>query len=278
MYICGNSMGGQAAEAIGLAHGEVFAAVNANVPATCWFAAARLGFVKPDGTDDEEWSVSRYAEPPPLVDWSGVDDTWSRDREVVYRNVAKRKWAMIGLWGDYGHCGDVLAAREKNDLVEKFDWFSVRRNEAYPAFTCADCDDVLPWPFSVWKPERAWFGGWKGDIKSAEMKIAEGAKASGQVNAYFRWRVVSDTDEGLSMELRVASAAELATRHFAPPEYAVADVTLRRVQSPRLRGAAKASWSFGGRRGEAARDAHGALTIPRLRIARTPAVLTVLPL
>ena len=118
VYICGNSMGGQAAEAIGLAHGEVFAAVNANVPATCWFAAARLGFVKPDGTDDEEWSVSRYAEPPPLVDWSGVDDTWSRDREVVYRNVAKRKWAMIGLWGDYGHCGDVLAAREKNDLVE----------------------------------------------------------------------------------------------------------------------------------------------------------------
>ena len=277
VYICGNSMGGQAAEAIGLAHGEVFAAVNANVPATCWFAAARLGFVKPDGTDDEEWSVSRYAEPPPLVDWSGVDDTWSRDREVVYRNVAKRKWAMIGLWGDYGHCGDVLAARERNDLVEKFDWFSVRRNEAYPAFTCADCDDVLPWPFSVWKPERAWFGGWKGDIKSAEMKIAEGAKASGQVNAFFRWRVVSDTDEGLTMELRVASAAELATRHFAPPEYAVADVTLRRVQSPRLRGAAKASWSFGGQRGEAARDEHGALTIPRLRIARTPAVLTVLP-
>ena len=49
VYICGNSMGGQAAEAIGLAHGEVFAAVNANVPATCWFAAARLGFVKADG-------------------------------------------------------------------------------------------------------------------------------------------------------------------------------------------------------------------------------------
>ena len=80
------------------------------------------------------------------------------------------------------------------------------------------------------------------------------------------------------MELRVASTAELATRHFAPPEYAVADVTLRRIQSPRLRGAAKASWSFGGQRGEAARDEHGALTIPHLRIARTPAVLTVLPL
>ena len=98
VYLCGNSMGGQAAEAIGLSHGEIFAAVNANVPATVWFAAARLGFVGPDGRDREDWSVERFADPPLLVDWSGVDDVWSRDREVVYRNVAKRKWAMIGLW------------------------------------------------------------------------------------------------------------------------------------------------------------------------------------
>ncbi|MBQ8126453.1 MAG: prolyl oligopeptidase family serine peptidase, partial [Kiritimatiellae bacterium] len=42
VYLCGNSMGGQAAYAIGLAHGEIFAAINANVPATAWFAAARL--------------------------------------------------------------------------------------------------------------------------------------------------------------------------------------------------------------------------------------------
>ena len=278
VYLCGNSMGGQATEAIGLAHGEVFAALNANVPATCWFAAARLGFVKADGTDDEEWSVGRFPDPPPLVDWSGVDDTWSRGREVVYRNVAKRKWAMIGLWGDYGHCGDVLAARERNDLVERFDWLSVKKNEAYPAFTDADCDDVLPWPFSVWKPNRAWFSGWSGDITSAEMKIAEGAKASGQVNAFFRWRVVSDTDEELRMELWVASAEELSTRQFAPPESAVADVTLRRIQSPRLRAAARVSWSFGDASGTAERDSHGALTLPRLRIGRVPAVLAVSPL
>ncbi len=275
VYICGNSMGGQAAEAIGLAHGEVFAAVNANVPATCWFAAARLGFVKDDGTDDEEWSVEKFAEPPPLVDWSGVDDTWSRGREVVYRNVAKRKWVMIGLWGDYGHCGDVIAAREKNDLVEKFDWLSVRKNEAYPAFTDADSDDVLPWPFSVWKPKAAWFSGWKGDVVSANMEIAERAKVCGQVNGFFRWRVLSDTDGVFEMELRVASAAELGTRHFTPPEWTDVDVTIRRMQSPRLRSAKRVAWSFDGRYGVAERDEHGSLTIPALRVGKTAKVLSL---
>lgn len=275
VYICGNSMGGQAAQAIGLAHGEVFAAVNANVPATCWFAAARLGFVKDDGTDDEEWSVGSFSDPPPLVDWSGVDDMWSRGREVVYRNVAKRKWAMVGLWGDYGHCGDVVAARERNDLVEKFDWFSIRKNEAYPAFTNADSDDVLPWPFSVWEPKVSWFSGWKGDVVSARMKVAERAKVCGQVNAFFRWRVLSDTDDSLEMELRVASAEELGTRHFTPPEWTDADVTIRRIQSARLRSAKRVSWSFGGLSGVAERDEHGALTIPALRIARTSAVLSL---
>jgi len=275
VYLCGNSMGGQAAEAIGLAHGEVFAAVNANVPATCWFAAARLGFVKADGSDDEDWSAARFAEPPPLVDWSGVDDVWSRGREVVYRNVAKRKWAMIGLWGDYGHCGDVLAAREKNDLVEKFDWLSVRKDEAYPAFTGADSDDVLPWPFSVWKPETAWFGGWRGDVVSAEMEVAERAKVCGQVNGFFRWRVLSDGDEGLSMELWIASAEELATRHFTPPEWTDVDVTMRRIQSPRLRAAASVQWIFGTMFGIAVRDSRGDLTIRRLRIGRDRAVLSL---
>ena len=261
VYICGNSMGGQAAEAIGLAHGEVFAAINANVPATSWFAVARFGFVKTD--------------PPPLVDWSGVDDIWSRGREALYRKAAQRKWALIGLWGDYGHCGDVIAAREKNDLVEKFDWFSVRRNEAYPAFTNADSDDVLPWPFAVWKPTFARFGGWKGDIVSAEMKIADRAKVCGQVNAFFRWRTLADADDGLKMELRVASAAELQTRHFTPPEWIDVDVTIRRIQSPRLRNARRVSWSFCGESGEAVRDEYGALTIPRLRIRRVPANLKV---
>ena len=45
IYLCGNSMGGQGALAIGLRHGEVFAAVNANVPATIVYPAAQMGFI-----------------------------------------------------------------------------------------------------------------------------------------------------------------------------------------------------------------------------------------
>ena len=275
VYLCGNSMGGQAAYAIGLAHGEVFAAVNANVPATVWFAAARLGFVNGAGRDVEHWSVARFAEPPVCVEWSGVDDMWSREREVIVRNLVKRKWPHIVLWGDYGHCGIVSEARRRNDLVERFDWLSVRRNEAYPAFTGADCDDALPWPFRTWKPRYGWFSGWKGDVTSAEMEIAEGAKPSGQINAYFRWRNLRDDDGGFEMELRVATAEELGTRMFSPPESAVADVTVRRIQSPCLAAAERVRWTFGGRSGEAVRDEHGALTIPRLRISRTPETLKI---
>ena len=58
----------------------------------------------------------------------------------------------------------------------------------------------------------------------------------------------------------------------------MADVTLRRIQSPRLSDAARVSWSFGDASGTAERDAHGALTLPRLRIGRVPAVLAVSPL
>lgn len=277
VYLCGNSMGGQAAEALGLAHGEIFAAVNANVPATVWFAAARLGFVTADGTEAADWDACRFAEPPPVVDWSGIDDVWSRDREIFYRNMAKRRWALIGLWGDFGHCGRISKARARNDLVERFDWLGVRKNEAYPAFTNARSDDVLPWPFKVWKPRMAWFGGWKGDIESAEMEIAEGARPVGQVNAFFRWRSVRDDETGFSMELRVASADELETRQFVPPSAVTVDVTLRRIQSPRLAAAQKVQWTFGARSGVVTRDAHGTLTIPALTLTQKAQNLLLMP-
>ena len=270
VYLCGNSMGGQAAYAMGLAHGEVFAAVNANVPATVWFAAARLGFVNDDGTDIRDWDASGFAEPPVCVEWSAVDDVWSRDREVIVRNLVKRKWPHLVLWGDYGHCGSVSKARLKNDLVQKFDWLSIRRDAAYPVFTHASCDDRLPWPFKTWKPHTCWFSGWKGDIDRAEMAIAEGTSPVGQINGFFRWRNIRDDGERLEMELRIAPPEELETRHFAPPEAALADVTVRRVQSPVLAAAPRVRWSFGPASGIAVRDAHGALTIPNLGITRAP--------
>ena len=273
VYLCGNSMGGQAAEAIGLNHGEIFAAVNANVPATVWFAAARLGFVNADGSPRVDTKGGPTAEPPFLVEWSGVDDKWSRDREVMLAGLRRRHWAHIVLWGDYGHCGLVSEARRKNDLVEKFDWLALRRNEAYPVFTEASCDDAFPWPFAVFEPKRASFSGWKGDIESAKMKIAEGAKSVGQVNAFFRWRVIADTDREFAIELRLASPGELATERFAPPERATATVGVRRIQSPAIAGAKRLAWSFGDRSGTVERDESGTLAIPGLELAREPRVL-----
>lgn len=269
VYLCGNSMGGQAAYAIGLAHGEIFAAINANVPATVWFAAARLAMVNADGTLADDWDAARWADPPVAVEWSGVDDVWSRDREVIVRTLQRRRWPHLVLWGDYGHCGHVSAARAKNDLVERFDWLAVRRNEAYPAFTHASCDDTLPWPFKVWRPTATGrFSGWAGDIEAAEMVIADGARPAGQINAFFRWRNVRDDDGGFAMDLWIASAAELPTRQFAPPDAATADVTLRRIQSPAFAAAPAVRWRFGGQAGVAHRDGHGALTIPALELTQ----------
>ncbi len=270
VYLCGNSMGGQATYAIGLSHGEIFAAINANVPATVWFAAARLGFVNERGEDVRNWEVSQFAEPPICVEWSGVDDMWSREREVIIRNLIKRKWHHLVLWGDFGHCGSVKTARERNDLIERFDWLAVRRNEAYPAFTQASSDDKLPWPFKTWRPKRAWFSGWKDDIVSAEMEIAEGAPPSGQINAFFRWRNIRDDADGFEMELRLASAEELQTKQFTPPEAVLTDVTIRRIQTPALAAARTVRWTFGTQSGVATRDEHGALTISNLGILRTP--------
>ncbi len=78
------------------------------------------------------------------------------------------------------------------------------------------------------------------------------------------------------MELRVASAEELGTQHFSPPSQIKADVTVRRIQSPRLRAARRVKWRFGDSTGEAVRDEHGALTIPRLKISRAPLALDLL--
>lgn len=273
VYLCGNSMGGQATYAIGLAHGEVFAAVNANVPATVWFAAARLGFVDANGEDAEAPGPSGFADPPVCVEWSGVDDVWSRERDVIVRGMVRRQWPLMLLWGPFGHCGSVSEARLKNDLVERFDWLSVAKNEAYPVFTNATCDDRLPWPFKTWKPVKAWFGGWAGDIESAEIEIADGAPEAGQMNAFFRWRNVRDDDGGFEMELRLATAAELGTVQFAPPASAVAAVAVRRIQSPRFAEARELEWSFGSASGTAVRGVDGTLSIPVLEISAVPRVL-----
>lgn len=274
IYLCGNSMGGQGALALGLPHGEVFAAINANVPATIWFPAARMGFVDDKGTDDPAFDPSRFADPPFCVDWSGSDDVWSRNHDVLYRNMAAHKYAILGLWGDYGHCGDVAAAQAKNPLVERFDWLSIRKNAAYPVFTNASTDDKLPWPFSVWKPNLNTWGGWAGDIKGDSQKaIAVGSKPVGQVNGYFRWENGKDIAKGIKMDLWLAASAELGGATV--PAESVVDVTLRRVQGLKAKPGKTAKWTFGAQKGSVKADAQGLFTIPKLKVTGKHQTLTL---
>ena len=109
------------------------------------------------------------------------------------------------------------------------------------------------------------------------MQIAAGAKSVGQINGFFRWRVLADSDAGFEIELRLASAEELETEHFVPPERTTATVGVRRIQSAAIAGAKRLEWSYDGRCGAVERDGSGSFAIPRLEIARTPQILRLTP-
>lgn len=274
IYLCGNSMGGQGSLGIGLPHGEVFAAINGNVPATIWYAAKRMGFVDNNGNDVsfEDYQVPAY-DPPFLLDWSGSDDAWSRDHDVLYRNMSRFKFGMIGWWGDYGHCGGKKSAREKNDLVEQFPWLEIRKNEAYPVFTAASTDNQLPWP------QVSWYDTGKVVIENGIEKVDAGlvprlgCDTNGQVNAWFRWDVKADTAETFEIDLKIANSDEVASTQFTRPSVSVVDVTPRRLQAFKPT-TGKVRWTYGSQSGVVAKDAKlGVYTIPQIPVSQTPTTL-----
>ena len=274
IYLCGNSMGGQGSLGIGLPHGEVFAAINGNVPATIWYAAKRMGFVDNNGNDVsfEDYQVPAY-DPPFLLDWSGSDDAWSRDHDVLYRNMSRFKFGMIGWWGDYGHCGGKKSARKKNDLVEQFPWLEIRKNEAYPVFTAASTDNQLPWP------QVSWYDTGKVIIENGIEKVDAGlvprlgCDTNGQVNAWFRWKVKADTPETFEIDLKIANSDEVASTQFTRPTVSVVDVTPRRLQAFKP-ASGKVRWTYGSQSGIVAKDAKlGVYTIPQIPVSQTPTTL-----
>ena len=252
VYVCGNSMGGQGAMGIGLNHGDIFAAIKANVPAGVWFASTRMGMTDAEGRDVplEDIPFGRFPDPPVCIDYSSPADDWSKDHEVLFRNMARCRYPFIAYWGNFRHANDDRRILHCNDIVHSFDWLSVRRNEAYAVFTNASCDDTPPW----------------GRFPDAGSDRYTGDIAPGQVNAYFRWKAVEDTPESFAMDLWIVSPEELGSTMFTPPETATADVTPRRLQSfPRIPGG-KYLWSFGEQSGEITADQNGLLTFPALEL------------
>ncbi|MFO0802905.1 MAG: PHB depolymerase family esterase [Gemmataceae bacterium] len=244
VYLCGNSMGGSGALGIGMRHGDVFAAVKANVPAKTEHVSSRMYFGKPVPADVV------LSDPPIVVDYSAQNDGWSKDHGAYLKAMNDRKYALFMYWGPFGHANNHEQILKVNDLVNSFDWLAVKMNEAYPVFIGASTNDPLPWPDELT------------------------SKKSGQLNAFFRWQNVSDTADAVEMKLFLVKAADLKTSFTVPTE-ATADVTLRRVQKLKVAPGAAVSWTFGTAKGETKADAQGVVTIAGLKMTSEPTTLSV---
>ncbi len=245
VYLCGNSMGGSGTLGIGMRHGDVFAAIKANVPARVEHVSSRMYF--PPATAPAGVVLP---DPPVAVDYSAQNDSWSKDHDLFAKAMNERKYAIYFYWGPFGHANNHANIMKVNDLINSFDWLSVRKDQAYPVFTNASTNDPLPWPD----------------------QLAD--KKAGQVNAFFRWKNVKDTQDAVEMSLFLVKASELKTTFVIPAE-ATADVSLRRLQLLRIAPGEAVRWAFGAGSGEVKADAAGCVNIPGLKITGEPASLSV---
>jgi len=246
VYLCGNSMGGSGTLGIGMRHGDVFAAIKANVPAKVEHVSSRMYFpplkVPADVT---------LADPPITVDYSGTNDTWAKGHDEFARAMNERKYPLYMYWGPFGHANNHANILKVNDLINSFDWLAVKKNEAYPAFTSATTNDKLPWP---------------DDLKNTQ---------PGQINAFFRWKNISDTPDKLELSLFLTTPADMKTTFTIPTE-ATADVTLRRVQNLKFAPGERVMWQFGNDLvGATTADATGHATITGLKLTAEPTTLVV---
>ena len=245
VYLCGNSMGGSGTLGIGMRHGDVFAAIKANVPAEVKHVSSRMYF------PPQKFPANvTLPDPPIVVDYSAPNDGWSRGHDAFVAAMNERKYPLILYWGPFGHANDHANIKKVNDLIDSFDWLGVKKNESYPVFANASTDDPLPWPKKL-------------DDKKA-----------GQINAFFRWKNVRDTPDALETTLFLVKPSEMKTRFKVPTE-AIADVSLRRLQKLKIAPGATVRWSFGASKGEVRADERGCITIPKLKITAEPTTLSV---
>ena len=245
VYLCGNSMGGRGTLGIGTRHGDIFAAIKANVPARVEHVFSRMYF--PPQTVPAGVTLP---DPPIVIDYSAQNDSWSKGHDAFVKAMNERKYALFFYWGWFGHANNHEKIMQVNDLINSFDWLSAKKNEAYPAFTNASTNDPLPWPD----------------------RLAD--KKSGQVNAFFRWKNLRDTQEAVELSLFLVKPAELKTKFTIPAE-ATADVSLRRLQMLRVAPGETMRWTFGAANGQVAADTTGWITVPRLKITAQPTTLSV---
>ncbi|HEY1065990.1 MAG TPA: hypothetical protein VGE52_07765 [Pirellulales bacterium] len=243
VYLCGNSMGGSGTLGIGTRHGNVFAAIKANVPAEVKHVSGRMYFAPlsvPEGV--------KIPDPPIVIDYSAPNDDWSRGHGEFAQAMNDRKYALFMYWGPFGHANNHANILKVNDLINSFDWLNVRRNEAYPVFTNASTNDV--WPTD------------------------KNEKQPGQINAFFRWMTPKETADSVEATLYLTTFDEIDTS-FPLPTEATADVTLRRLQTLKIAPGESIHWTFGKAQGDAQADAEGVVTIPQLVVTSEPTPLVI---
>ena len=242
VYAVGNSMGGSGSLGIAGPRGDIFAAIKANVPAGVRHINERCVL------NGERQPGFRIPDPPVIIDYSAQDDVWSGGHELIYNGMKKRKYQLFGFFGPFGHQNNDSELEKVNDLIHSFDIFSVRLHDPYPVFTNASTDDPIPWPDD------------------------RGSDLSGQVNAFFRWRNVTDSDDSFEIELRLLRPDEWKSR-VTFPESSVADVSVRRRQKFLLEPGEQFTWEYDGKSGEGIADEEGLPTVPRIEVTREPKIL-----
>ena len=239
VYAAGNSMGGSGALGIALNHGDVFAAVIANVPAGVGHAVERCNLMSDN--------VCNLPDPPVAVDYSAQNDGWSAEHEKLYEGMKKRKYSLIGYWGPFGHENNYKKILDVNDLVLCFNPLSLKLNEAYPVFTQASTDDSLPWP---------------SHLKSTE---------SGQVNAFFVWKNIADSKDAFEMNIRLLRKEEWKTKRILP-DIAETFVTFRRIQKFNITSDEDVIYTYADQKGTVKPDFDGLITI-KLKISQNDEIL-----
>lgn len=268
IYLCGVSMGGCGTLGLGIPHGEVFAAIGADVPAGTAYASYRMGGFSPtpvfDATADERdsWvkraSAVGHVDPPVICDFSSPQDGWSVTQPALVQAAQYGRLPLMLSWGPFGHTtfSGPIARYPIGEVTLAFPWFDIRKNESYPVFTHASCDQQSPWLSG-----NADFDGY------------------GQMNAYFRWKSVTDTPAKLALQLWIEHPP-VTSGKMAMPDAASVDITPRRLQQFRVGPGQTYTWSLtrDGKpvaSGKVKPDACDLLTVKQIQLTTSTAELTI---
>ncbi len=240
VYLSGRSMGGSGSLGIGYNHGDTFAAMLVNVPAGAEHMLYRM-------------KNSDYPDPPPTVNTSSHLDRWSRDQESLLTYCKENKLPMIFAWEPFGHKS---RPNEANAAVYNFPWFDIVKNEAYPVFGNSSTDDTYP-----------------------GFNNKTGENQRGQINAYYRWKNITDKKKTFTIELRLVKKDKLDKEEMIPQE-SIADVTLRRLQRFKALPGKSYKWRTVARKkviqkGKIKANENGLLTIPQVRMTKIPVELQI---